>query len=134
MKHVLIIAGMVVLAATSSAWAGVELRLYDGQVLRGTSRRPLERSWRYALNRFDRLKHLLEHTPQQIWFEELQSPAFVDLLLDQPKHWLYLSNVWDLPARLNDTLLAEWLPGYGLKQDDTILTYSRPFRVRIRSR
>ena len=102
-------------------------------VLRGTSRRPLERSWRYALNRFDRLKDLLEHTPQQIWFEELHSEAFVDLLLDPPKHWLFLSNVWELPARLNDAVLEEWVPGHGLNEDDTILTYSRPFRVRIRS-
>ncbi len=58
----------------------------------------------------------------------------MDLLLDQPKHWLFLSNVWDLSARLNATLLEEWVPGYGLDEDDTILTYSRPFRVRIRDR
>ncbi len=115
-----------------------KLQIDDGAIpaqgLRGTSRRPLERSWRYALNRFDRLKDLLQHTPQQLWFEELQNEAFVDLLLDPPKHWLFLSNVWELPARLNDALLEEWVPGYGLEESDTILSYSRPFRVRVRSR
>lgn len=115
-----------------------KLQIDDGAIpaqdLRGISRRPLERSWRYALNRFDRLKELLEHTPQQIWFEELQNEAFVDLLLDQPKHWLFLSNVWDLPVRLNDAALEGWVQGCGLEEGDTILSYSRPFRARIWSR
>ncbi len=101
---------------------------------RGTNRRPLERSWRYALNRFDRLKQLLEHTPQRLWFEEVQNEDFVDLLLRQSQHWIYLSNVWELPARLKEAQLEEWVPGYGLEESDTILSYSRPFRVRIWSR
>jgi len=103
------------------------------QPLRGVSRRPLARTWRYALNRFDRLKATLEQTPQQVFFEDIQNDPFIDLLLRQPHHWVFLSNVWNLPERLSDETLEEWVPGYGLESTDTILTYSRPFRVRIRS-
>ena len=100
--------------------------------LRGISRRPLARTWRYALNRFDRLRNTLENTPQEIWFEDVESEQFVDVLLQQPKHWLYLSNIWILPPPLREPGLEEWVPGYGLDEADTILTYSRPFRVRLR--
>jgi hypothetical protein len=100
--------------------------------VRGFSRRPLERTWRYALNRFDRLKATLGSTPQQLWFEDIGNESFVDLLLRERKHWLYLSNIWELPARLSDPTLEEWVPGHGLEETDTILTYSRPFRAMIR--
>ena len=100
---------------------------------RGANRRPLERSWRYALNRFDRLKATLEHTPQQIFFEDVRNDKFVDLVLSQHHHWVFLSNVWDLPERLVDARLEEWVAGYGPEHNDTILSYSRPFRVRIQS-
>ena len=102
--------------------------------LRGISRRPLERTWRYPLNRFDRLKATLESTPQELWFEDVGNERFVDALLDEPRHWLFLSNIWELPERLRDATLEEWVPGYDLEETDTILTYSRPFRVRLRSR
>jgi hypothetical protein len=105
-----------------------------GQGVRGFSRRPLERTWRYALNRFDRLKATLGRTPQQVWFEDIRNESFVDLLLRERKHWLYLSNIWELPDRLRDPALEELVPEHGLEETDTILTYSRPFRAMIRRR
>jgi len=96
----------------------------------GLNRKPLERSWRYALNRFERLKGILGSTPQTLLVEDLRDEAFVDFLLAKPNNWIYLSNSWKLPERLDDSMNSRW-PVAIVRESDTILSYSRPFRIRF---
>ena len=98
----------------------------------GFNRKPLERSWRYALNRFDRLKDLLRYTPYTLLVEDVGNERFVDFLLAQPNHWIYLSNVWTMSDRLKDSSNLEPSPGEPIEEKDAILSYSFPSRIRIR--
>ena len=102
------------------------------QTFPGYNRRPLERSWRHALNRFKRLKDILRNTPQTLLVEDIRVERFVDFLLTQPNHWIYLSNIWALPDRLRESSNPEFPPGAPLGESDTILSYSCPFRTRTR--
>jgi hypothetical protein len=96
----------------------------------GLNRRPLQRSWRYALNRFERLKGILGSAPQVLLVEDLSDEAFVDFLLGKPNNWIYLSNIWNVPERLEDSINSQW-PVAQVRTSDTILSYSRPFRIRF---
>jgi hypothetical protein len=98
---------------------------------RGFTKRTLERSWRYALNRFDALKSVLRNTPCDLLLEDAQNEPFVDFLLGQPNHWIFLSNIWLMSDRLQDSNNMNPPARLG-EENDTILTYSRPARIRIR--
>ncbi len=106
-------------------------KIRDDKAFPGLNRRPLERSWRYALNRFERLKGILGSTPQTLLVEDLCDEAFVDFLLAKPNHWIYLSNIWNVPERLQDSMNSQWSVAH-VWESDTILSYSRPFRIRFR--
>lgn len=99
---------------------------------RGFSRRPLERSWRYALNRFDTLKSVLENTPCDLLVEDAQNEPFVDFLFERPNHWISLSNIWLMSDRLQDSNYTNPPPARLVGENDTIFSYSRPARIRIR--
>ncbi len=101
-----------------------------GKAFPGLNRRPLERSWRYALNRFERLKGILGSTPQTLLVEDLGDEAFVDFLLAKSNNWIYLSNIWNVPERLQDSMNSQW-PVAHVRESDTILSYSRPCRIRV---
>ena len=103
----------------------------DDKAFPGLHRRPLERSWRYALNRFERLKGILGSTPQTLLVEDLADEAFVDFLLAKSNNWIYLSNIWNVPERLQDSMNSQWSVAH-VRESDTILSYSRPFRIRFR--
>ncbi len=96
----------------------------------GLNRKPLERSWRFALNRFERLKSIFGSTPQTLLVEDIRDEAFVDFLLAKPNNWIYLSNSWKLPERLQDSMNSQWSVAQ-VRESDTILSYSRPFRIRF---
>lgn len=98
----------------------------------GFNRKPLERSWRYALNRFERLKDLLRNTPYTLLVEDVGNERFVDFLLAQPNNWIYLSNIWTMSDRLKESSNLEHTPGEPIEEKDTILSYSFPSRIRIR--
>ena len=97
----------------------------------GVSRRTLERSLRYALNRFERLRELFTDVPYHLFFEDINREQFVAFLLRQPNQWIYLSNIWELPDLLQEQHHREWSPGKRLDEEDTVLAYSRPYRVRL---
>ncbi len=106
-------------------------KIRDDKAFPGVNRRPLEHSWRYALNRFERLKGILGSTPQTLLVEDLCDEAFVDFVLAKPNNWIYLSNIWNVPERLQDSMNSQWSVA-NARESDTILSYSRPFRIRFR--
>ncbi len=105
-------------------------KIRDDKAFPGLNRRPLERTWRYALNRFERLKGILGSTPQTLLVEDIRDEAFVDFLLAKSNNWIYLSNIWNVPERLQDSMNSQW-PVAQLRESDTILSYSRPYRIRF---
>ena len=104
-------------------------KVRDDKAFPGLNRRPLERSWRYALNRFERLKDILGSTPQALFVEDLRDAAFVDFLLAKPNNWIYLSNIWNVPERLQDTMNSQWSVAH-VRESDTIQLFgtTRHFR------
>lgn len=98
----------------------------------GFSRRPLERSWRYCLNRFEKLQNLLKNTPYNLLIEDTRDENFADFLLKQPNHWIYLSNVWEMSSRLEQSTNSDPPPPKMVGEDDTILMYSRPYVIKFR--
>lgn len=98
----------------------------------GFSRRPLERSWRYCLNRFEELQNLLLNTPYTLLIEDTRNEDFVDFLLKQPNHWIYLSNIWEMSSRLQQSTNSVPPPPTMVSEDDTILLYSRPCVIKFR--
>ena len=98
----------------------------------GFTKRSLERSWRYALNRFDRLKNVLRNTPCDLLLEDARNEPFVDFLFGRPNHWIFLSNIWLMSDRLQDSNNLKPPPAGLVAENDTILSYSRPARIRIR--
>ena len=98
----------------------------------GFTKRSLERSWRYALNRFDRLKNVLRNTPCDLLLEDARNEPFVDFLFGRPNHWIFLSNIWLMSDRLQDSNNLNPPPAGLVAENDTILSYSRPARIRIR--
>lgn len=98
----------------------------------GFSRRPLERSWRYCLNRFEELQDLLLNTPYSLLIEDTRNEDFVDFLLKQPNHWIYLSNIWEMSSRLEKLTNSAPPSPTMMGEDDTILMYSRPYVIKFR--
>ncbi|MCH9031876.1 MAG: hypothetical protein IIB00_06415 [candidate division Zixibacteria bacterium] len=98
----------------------------------GLNRRPLERSWRYGLNRFEKLKRILLNTPLTLLIEDTRNEDFVDFLLRQPNHWIYLSNIWEMSSRLQQSTNKAPPSPTMVGEDDTILMYSRPYVIKFR--
>ena len=71
-------------------------------------------------------------TPQALLVEDLCDEAFVDFLLAKSNNWIYISNIWNVPERLQDSMNSQWSVAQ-VRESDTILSYSRPFRIRFRA-
>ena len=106
--------------------------MQNTQPLQGSNRRPLERSWRFALNRFERLQNILANTPCSLLIEDTRQEEFVDFLFSLRNHWIYLSNVWEMATRLRPESNLEPPSPARIVESDTIISYSRPYLIRLR--
>lgn len=61
---------------------------------RGRSARSFLSSWRYALDRFELTRQLLEEIPFNTRAEGMQSPGFFDFVANHENLWLFCSNVF----------------------------------------
>jgi hypothetical protein len=62
-------------------------------VERGSTKRPYEQSWQYALEKFDLTKQLLLETPLEIRTEPMESESFSSWIREQNNLWIYASNI-----------------------------------------
>lgn len=60
---------------------------------RGSTKRPYEQSWQYALEHFDLTKKLLTETPLEIRTEPMESDGFRNWIRAQNNLWIYCSNI-----------------------------------------
>jgi hypothetical protein len=60
---------------------------------RGSTKRPYEQSWQYALENFDLTKKLLSEVPLDIRTEPMESESFSEWIREQNNLWIYASNV-----------------------------------------
>lgn len=60
----------------------------------GRSARSFLSSWRYALDRFELTRQLLEETPVNTRVEDMRSPSFFDFVANRENLWLFCSNVF----------------------------------------
>ena len=60
---------------------------------RGSTKRPYEQSWQYALEHFDLTKQILSEVPLQIRTEPMESGTFREWIRDQNNLWIYSSNI-----------------------------------------
>ena len=60
---------------------------------RGSSKRSLEASWKYALEYFDLTKQILTDVPLDIRTEPMESESFREWLRWQDNLWIYGSNI-----------------------------------------
>ena len=60
---------------------------------RGSTKRPYEQSWQYALEHFNITKRFLSEVPLDIRTVPMESPAFRDWIRDQSNLWIYCSNI-----------------------------------------
>src|SRR5215216_6571645 len=60
---------------------------------RGSTKRPYEQSWQYALEKFDLTKQLLSEVPLDIRTEPMESESFSNWIREQNNLWIYASNI-----------------------------------------
>ncbi len=60
---------------------------------RGSTKRPYEQSWQYALEKFDLTKQLLSEVPLDIRTEPMESKSFSEWIREQNNLWIYASNI-----------------------------------------
>ncbi len=60
---------------------------------RGSTKRPYEQSWQYALEKFDLTKQLLSEVPLDIRTEPMESESFSQWIREQDNLWIYASNI-----------------------------------------
>ena len=60
---------------------------------RGSTKRPYETSWKYALDNFDLTKRLLTEVPMDIRNEPMESESFAEMIRNQGNTWVYASNI-----------------------------------------
>jgi len=60
---------------------------------RGSTKRPYEQSWQYALEKFALTKQLLTEVPLDIRGEPMESESFSKWIYEQNNLWIYASNI-----------------------------------------
>jgi len=60
---------------------------------RGSTKRPYDQSWQYALEQFDLTKKLLTEVPLEIRTEPMESESFSGWIRKQNNLWIYASNI-----------------------------------------
>jgi hypothetical protein len=60
---------------------------------RGSTKRPYEQSWQYALQNFALTKKLLTEAPLEIRTEPMESEDFSEWIRNQNNLWIYASNI-----------------------------------------
>lgn len=60
---------------------------------RGSTKRPYEQSWQYALEHFELTRRLLSEVPLEIRNEPIESETFSEWIRDQRNLWIYCSNI-----------------------------------------
>jgi hypothetical protein len=60
---------------------------------RGSTKRPYEQSWQYALENFDLTKQLLSEVPLDIRTEPMESESFSEWIRERNNLWIYASNI-----------------------------------------
>ena len=60
---------------------------------RGSTKRPYEQSWQFALEHFDLTKKILAETPLDIRTEPMESDDFRNWIRNQNNLWIYASNI-----------------------------------------
>jgi len=60
---------------------------------RGSTKRPYEQSWQYALGIFDLTKQILSEAPIDIRTEPMESDSFRSWIREQNNLWIYASNI-----------------------------------------
>lgn len=60
---------------------------------RGSTKRPYEQSWQYALEKFDLTRQLLTDVPLDIREEPMESESFSQWIREQNNLWIYASNI-----------------------------------------
>jgi hypothetical protein len=60
---------------------------------RGSTKRPYEQSWQYALENFDLTKKILTEVPLEIRTEPMESGSFREFIRSQNNLWFYCSNI-----------------------------------------
>lgn len=60
---------------------------------RGSTKRPYEQSWQYALEHFDVTKEILTNAPLEIRTEPMESESFASWIRNQNNLWIYASNI-----------------------------------------
>jgi hypothetical protein len=60
---------------------------------RGSTKRPYDQSWQYALEKFDLTKQLLSEVPLEIRTEPMESESFSGWIREQNNLWIYASNI-----------------------------------------
>lgn len=60
---------------------------------RGSTKRPYEQSWQYALENFELTKKILAEVPLDIRTEPMESGSFRAWIRDQNNLWIYCSNI-----------------------------------------
>ena len=77
-------------------WVRENIRLKQAGCLpreRGSTKRPYEQSWQYALQNFDLTQHFLSEVPLEIRTEPMESDSFSQWIRDQNNLWIYASNI-----------------------------------------
>jgi hypothetical protein len=60
---------------------------------RGSTKRPYEQSWQYALENFDLTKKILTEVPLEIRTEPMEGDSFRTWIREQNNLWIYCSNI-----------------------------------------
>lgn len=60
---------------------------------RGSTKRPYEQSWQYALENFDLTKRILSEAPLEIRTEPMESESFSEWIRARNNLWVYCSNI-----------------------------------------
>lgn len=60
---------------------------------RGSTKRPYEQSWQYALEHFDLTRQILAEVPLEIRTESMESGSFREWIRAQSNLWIYGSNI-----------------------------------------
>jgi hypothetical protein len=60
---------------------------------RGSTKRPYEQSWQYALEHFDVTKQILQDVPLEIRSEPMEGETFREYIRGQNNLWIYASNI-----------------------------------------
>jgi hypothetical protein len=60
---------------------------------RGSTKRPYEQSWQYALEHFDLTRQILQDVPLEIRSEPMEGETFREYIRGQNNLWIYASNI-----------------------------------------